>query len=222
MGGKVVSEAENAGSNHPRPRTHHHVCMNMDHPPPRASQTWRRSTPRPQIGEGVTISPFSTIAADVVIGPGTWIGPNVTLMDGTRIGANCRIFPGAVIGGNSPRPQVRRGEHHCRNWRPHHHSGMLHHQPRHHRTDVHPGWIPLSFDGVLPTLPHDAVVGDHLCAGQLRQHCRDMLPIEDWVIIEGVVAVQQFVRIGEHAFVAGGSLVRKKRSAFCQGRPGNP
>jgi UDP-N-acetylglucosamine acyltransferase len=33
--------------------------------------------------------------------------------------------------------------------------------------------------------------------------------IEDWVIIEGVVAIQQFVRIGQHSFIAGGSLVRK-------------
>ena len=33
--------------------------------------------------------------------------------------------------------------------------------------------------------------------------------IEDHAILEGVVAVQQFVHIGPHAFVAGGSLVRK-------------
>jgi UDP-N-acetylglucosamine acyltransferase len=38
--------------------------------------------------------------------------------------------------------------------------------------------------------------------------------IEDWVIIEGVVAVQQFVRIGAHAFIAGGSLVRKNVPPF--------
>jgi len=33
--------------------------------------------------------------------------------------------------------------------------------------------------------------------------------LEDFVIIEGQVGVQQFVRIGKHSFVAGGSLVRK-------------
>ena len=33
--------------------------------------------------------------------------------------------------------------------------------------------------------------------------------IEDHVIIEGMVGIQQFVRIGKHAFIAGGSLVRK-------------
>ena len=33
--------------------------------------------------------------------------------------------------------------------------------------------------------------------------------IGDWAIIEGMVGVQQFTRIGHHAFVAGGSMVRK-------------
>src|SRR5690606_22483496 len=38
--------------------------------------------------------------------------------------------------------------------------------------------------------------------------------IEDFVILEGVVAVQQFIRIGAHAFIAGGSLVRKNVPPF--------
>src|SRR6185436_16622044 len=38
--------------------------------------------------------------------------------------------------------------------------------------------------------------------------------IEDYAILEGIVAVQQFVRIGEHAFITGGSLVRKNVPPF--------
>lgn len=33
--------------------------------------------------------------------------------------------------------------------------------------------------------------------------------IEDFVIMEGKVGTQQFIRIGAHSFVAGGTLVRK-------------
>jgi UDP-N-acetylglucosamine acyltransferase len=57
-------------------------------------------------------------------------------------------------------------------------------------------------------IAHDAFVGDHCIianSGNIAGH----VTIEDWVIIEGVVAVQQFVRIGQHSFIAGGSLVRK-------------
>jgi UDP-N-acetylglucosamine acyltransferase len=57
-------------------------------------------------------------------------------------------------------------------------------------------------------LAHDVHVGDHVIianTGNIAGH----VTIEDWVIIEGMVGVQQFVTIGQHAFVAGGSLVRK-------------
>ena len=36
-----------------------------------------------------------------------------------------------------------------------------------------------------------------------------MWKFEDWAILEGLVAVQQFIKIGQHSFIAGGSLVRK-------------
>ena len=57
-------------------------------------------------------------------------------------------------------------------------------------------------------LAHDVHVGNHVIlanAVNIAGHCT----IEDWAIIEGMVGVQQFVRIGAHAFIAGGSLVRK-------------
>lgn len=52
-----------------------------------------------QIGEDVSIDPFSVIHENVEIGKGTWIGSNVTIYPGTKIGENCKIFPGAVIAG---------------------------------------------------------------------------------------------------------------------------
>ena len=60
---------------------------------------------------------------------------------------------------------------------------------------------------------HDAMIGDH-CVLANNANIAGHVTVEDWVIIEGVVAVQQFVRIGQHAFVAGGSLVRKNIPPF--------
>ena len=62
-------------------------------------------------------------------------------------------------------------------------------------------------------IAHDAMVGDH-CVLANNANIAGHVTVEDWVIIEGVVAVQQFVRIGQHAFVAGGSLVRKNIPPF--------
>ena len=38
--------------------------------------------------------------------------------------------------------------------------------------------------------------------------------IDDWAILEGNVAVQQFIHIGAHSFIAGASLVRKNVPPF--------
>jgi UDP-N-acetylglucosamine acyltransferase len=55
---------------------------------------------------------------------------------------------------------------------------------------------------------HDAQIGNN-CIIANSANIAGHVVIEDWVAIEGVVAVQQFVHIGQHAFIAGGSLVRK-------------
>jgi len=55
--------------------------------------------PEAKLAKSVVVEPFATIYNDVEIGEGTWIGPNAVIMGGSRIGKNCKVFPGAVIGG---------------------------------------------------------------------------------------------------------------------------
>lgn len=163
--------------------------------------------PQAKIGQNVEIGPFTTIEGDVVIGDNTWIGPNVTIMNGARIGSHCRIFPGAVISaipqdlkfvGEQTTAEV--GDHttirEC----------VTINRGTSDRMTTKVGSHCLLMAYVH--IAHDAFVGNHCIianSGNIAGH----VDIEDWVIIEGVVAVQQFVRIGKHAFIAGGSLVRK-------------
>jgi len=163
--------------------------------------------PKAQIGSNVTIGPFTSVEEDVIIGDDTWIGPNVTIMNGARIGKGCRIFPGAVI---SAIPQDLKfdGEpstaeigdfttiRECVTINKGTKDRMT--------TKVGSHCLLMAYVHIA----HDAFVGNHCIianSGNIAGH----VDIEDWVIIEGVVAVQQFVRIGAHAFIAGGSLVRK-------------
>jgi UDP-N-acetylglucosamine acyltransferase len=163
--------------------------------------------PQAKIGANVEIGPFTTIEGDVVIGDNTWIGPNVSIMNGARIGSNCRIFPGAVI---SAIPQDLKfdGEHTT--------AEVGDHTTIRECVTINRGTSDRMTTKVgshcllmaYVHIAHDAFVGNHCIianSGNIAGH----VDIEDWVIIEGVVAVQQFVRIGRHAFVAGGSLVRK-------------
>jgi UDP-N-acetylglucosamine acyltransferase len=160
-----------------------------------------------KIGQNVTISAFSTIEDDVVIGDNTWIGPNVTIMNGARIGAHCRIFPGAVI---SAIPQDLKFEGEASTAEIGDYSTIREcvtiNKGTKDRMTTKVGKHCLLMAYVH--IAHDAFVGDHCIianSGNIAGH----VTIEDWVIIEGVVAVQQFVRIGQHSFIAGGSLVRK-------------
>ena len=168
--------------------------------------------PDAQIGTGTTVGAFTSIAADVVIGENTWIGPNVSIMDGARISSNCRIFPGAVISA-IPQDLKYDGEQTT--------AEIGDHTTIRECCTINRGtsdkWKTVVGNHSLlmayTHIAHDAVVGDH-CVLANCASIAGHVTIEDWVIIEGVVAVQQFVRIGQHAFVAGGSLVRKNIPPF--------
>ncbi len=163
--------------------------------------------PDAQIGQDVTIGPFSYIEEDVVIGDGTWLGPNVTIFNGARIGKNCRIFPGAVISG-IPQDLKFRGEQSVAvigdNTTIREYVTVNRGTAYAKRTVVGSNCLLMAYVHVA----HDCVIGDRVILAN-NVNLAGHVEIEDWAILEGLVAVQQFIRIGMHAFIAGGSLVRK-------------
>jgi UDP-N-acetylglucosamine acyltransferase len=57
-------------------------------------------------------------------------------------------------------------------------------------------------------IAHDCQIGNHVILASytgLSGH----VTIDDWAILEGKVAAQQFTHIGKHAFIGGASLIRK-------------
>jgi UDP-N-acetylglucosamine acyltransferase len=128
-------------------------------------------------------------------------------MDGARIGRNCRIFPGAVISAipqdlkfDGERTTVEIGDNttirEC--------CTLNRGTKDRWTTKVGENCLLMAYVHVA----HDALIGNN-CIIANSANVAGHVTIEDWVVIEGVVAIQQFIRIGHHAFVAGGSLVRK-------------
>lgn len=163
--------------------------------------------PQAKIADNVVIEPFVTIHKNVVIGEGTWIGSNVTIMDGARIGKNCRIFPGAVISA-APQDLKFGGEdtlavigdnttiREC----------VTINRGTNDRKETRIGNNVLLM--AYTHVAHDCIVGNNciLANGvQLAGH----ITVEDFAIIGGMSAVHQFVSIGAHVMISGGSLVRK-------------
>ncbi len=168
--------------------------------------------PKAKIGSGVHIDPFTMIHENVEIGDGTWIGSNVTIMPGARIGRNCRIFPGSVISA-IPQDLKFSGEETTAEIGD---NTTIREFVTINRGTKALGKTVIGKNNLLMAyvhIAHDCVVGNHCIlanAVTLAGH----IEIEDFAILEGLVAVQQFVRVGAHSFVAGGSLVRKNVPPF--------
>ena len=153
------------------------------------------------------IEPFVTIHKNVKIEEGTWIGSNVTIMEGARVGKNCKIFPGAVI---SAIPQdlkyegeetiVEIGDHTTIR----EYVTINRGTKASEKTVIGKNCLLMAYVHVA----HDCHVMDNAIlanAVTLAGH----INVHEWAIVGGVCAVHQFVHIGAHSMVSGGSLIRK-------------
>ncbi len=163
--------------------------------------------PQAKIARNVVIEPFSTINKNVTIDEGTWIGPNVTIMEGARIGKNCKIFPGAVISAipqdlkfAGEETETRIGDNTTIRECATINRGTI----DRYKTEVGEGCLIMAYVHI----GHDCIVGNHCILGNTTQLAGHVL-VDDYVIFGGACAVQQFTRVGSHAYIGGGSLVRK-------------
>lgn len=163
--------------------------------------------PGAKIAKNVVIEPFTTIHNNVKIGEGTWIGSNVTIMEGARIGKNCSIFPGAVISA-MPQDLKYQGEEttvHIGNNTTIRECATINKGTSDRlKTVIGKNCLIMAYCHVA----HDCFIGDN-CIFSNDSTLAGHVTIGDNVVLAGMVAVHQFVSVGNHAFVTGGSLVRK-------------
>jgi len=171
--------------------------------------------PQTKLAQNVVIEPFVTIQKNVEIGEGTWIGPHVTILEGARIGKNCKIFPGAVISAipqdlkfNGEESYVIIGDNVI----------IREYVTINRGTKANINTV-VGNDTLIMAyvhIAHDCIVGNHCIlanAANLAGHIK----VDDFAIIGGLSAVHQFVNIGAHAMVSGGSLVRKDVPPYTKG-----
>ena len=164
--------------------------------------------PAAEIGENVTIGPYSIIGEMVTLGDGCEIGPHVTIEGTTTIGPETRIFQFASIGG-PPQDFSYRGE----DTRVHIGARVM---IREYVT-VHRGTVRgrsatvIGDDCYLMAychVAHDCVLGNGVIMAN-SAHLGGHIELGEKAILGGIVAVHQFVRVGEFALVGGVSGVAK-------------
>lgn len=164
-------------------------------------------SPKAKLGNNVVVSPFATIEDKVEIGDNTWIGPNAVIMNYTKIGKGCKIFPGAVLGAE-PQDLKFKGEEST--------VEIGDNTTIREFVTIHRGTLDKMTTKVgnnclimaYVHIAHDCIIGNNVILANsvaLSGH----INIDDYAIIEGMSAAQQFITIGKHAFVGGASLIRK-------------
>ncbi len=165
-----------------------------------------------ELGNNVTIGPFTIVEAGAVIGDGTVVAANALIACGARIGRNCQIHHGAVVGHAPQDLKYKNEPTTCelgdRN--------VIREYATLHRGTVETGRTIIGSDNLLMGyvhIAHDCVLGNNIIlsnAAMLAGHVH----IDDFAIIGGVTPVHQFVHIGAHVMIGGGLRVPKDVPPF--------
>ncbi|MCP4198019.1 MAG: acyl-ACP--UDP-N-acetylglucosamine O-acyltransferase [Proteobacteria bacterium] len=170
--------------------------------------------PSARVGLGCSIGPFAVIGQDVILGPQCVIHSHAVLHGPTALGPKNRVHSFACIGG-PPQDLRYRGEKTTlvigtRN------------EFREHvtvnRGTTHGGGVTTIGDNNLlmaySHVAHDCHLGDHIVMANhatIAGHTH----VQDHVVFGGMVGVGQFLRIGESAMLAAGSMIEQEIPPFC-------
>jgi UDP-N-acetylglucosamine acyltransferase len=170
--------------------------------------------PSAELDQGVTVGPWALVGPGVRVGAGTVIGPSVLVERNTTLGRECEIHKGAVLGtdpqdlkfGGEPtvlevgdRTVIRE------------YATLNRGTSASGRTVVGSDCLLMAYTHVA----HDCVLGNHVILSN-AVNMAGHVELEDWVIVGGVTPIHQFVRVGIHAFVGGGSRISQDVPPFCR------
>ena len=163
--------------------------------------------PKAKIGKNVKIASFVTIEEDVVIGDNCEIGANVSILNGTRMGEGSRVFPGAIIS-SIPQDLKFQGEKTLlnigRNVTIREYCTINRGTMANYSTEIGDNCLIMAYCHVA----HDCIIHENC----ILSNCVNLaghIEVGPKTVLGGLTAVHQFVRIGDHVMVGGGSLVRK-------------
>lgn len=161
--------------------------------------------PRAQLGAGVEIGPNTIVGPDVRIGESTHIGACALVTGWTRIGRDCRIHHGAVVG-SPPQDLKYSGEESYleigdRTVIREYVTANLATEPG-AATRVGADCLLMAYSHVA----HNCQLGDRVVVANAVQFA-GYVTVEDWAIVGGGTVVHQFVRIGCHSMIGGGSRI---------------
>jgi UDP-N-acetylglucosamine acyltransferase len=166
-----------------------------------------------KIGKNVTIGPFCVIQGDVLIGDNCVLHSHVVIKGKTRIGSGNIFFQFTSIGEDcqdkkyaGEETELVIGD-----------NNIFRESVTVHRGTIQDkGITKVGSDNLFMVnvhIAHDCIVGNEVIFANnvtLAGH----VSVHDNAILGGLVAIHQFCRIGEHAFVGGGGIILRDVPPF--------
>ena len=154
------------------------------------------------LGENVTIGPFSVIDKNVIIGDNCFIGNNVTIGCDTTIGEKCKIFHSSSIG-EVPQDLKYSGE---KTLTKIGNNTIIREFVTINKGTSELGKTQVGSNVLLMAsthVAHDCLVGDNVIMSNLAT-LGGHVKIGRWAILGGGVLIHQFTQVGEHSLIGGG------------------
>ncbi len=162
--------------------------------------------PKAQVPASCKVGPYCIIGADVILGENCELISNVVIHGPTTIGKDNRFFPFAAIGiepqdisykGEPTRLEI--GDNNV----------IREYVTINRGTSKGEGVTRVGSHILIMAyshIGHDCQIGDHAMlvnAATLAGH----VTVEEWAVVGALCPVHQFVRIGRHAYIGGGTVI---------------
>jgi UDP-N-acetylglucosamine acyltransferase len=171
--------------------------------------------PGARVPASCSVGAYSVIGADVELGEECELISHVVIHGPARIGGGNRFFPFCAIG-IEPQDVTYKGEKTSVEIGDH---NIIREYVTINRGTAKGGGVTRIGSHTLimaySHIGHDSVIGDHamlINGATLAGHVR----VEEWAVVGALCPVHQFVRIGAHSYIGGGTVVTKDVLPFAK------
>lgn len=162
--------------------------------------------PAAKVPESCKVGPYCVIGADVELGENCELIAHVVIQGPAKIGSNNRFFPFAAIG-IEPQDLSYKGEPTRLEMGD---NNVVRESVTINRGTTKGGGLTKIGSNILimaySHIGHDCVIGDRAMlvnAATLAGH----VTVEEWAVVGALCPVHQFVRIGAHSYIGGGTVI---------------
>lgn len=162
--------------------------------------------PSAKIPDSCLIGPYCTVGAGAELGENCELVSHVVLDGPSRLGSHNKIYPFAVVG-MDPQDVTYRGESTRLEMGDH---NVIRESVTISRGTEKGGGVTRIGNYVLimayTHIGHDCFIGDHsmlINAATLAGH----VTVEEWAVVGALCPVHQYVRIGAHSYIGGGTTI---------------